>query len=67
VKSKTSIRLFMWIVGGTLTAMIIVSAFLWDGIKTNESVNRVFHKEVGEKMSDISADIRVIKSELKNK
>jgi len=67
VKSKTSVKLFMWVVGGILTSMIVVSGFLWNSVKASEVANQTIHKETSEQMFDISADIRVIKSELKNK
>ena len=65
VKSKLSIKFFMSIIGAILGAMIIVSGFLWNSIKTSEAAAQVFHKEIGEQMTDISVDVRVIKSELK--
>ena len=61
MKSKTSVRLFMWVVGGILGAMIIISSFLWDGIKTAEAADCDFRKEIGDRMTEISIDIGVIK------
>lgn len=65
MRAKISLKLFMWVVGGVLGSMVLVSGFMWNGIKALEDENRVFHKEVGDKMTDISVDLRVIKSELK--
>ena len=61
MKSKTSVKLFMWVVGTILGAMVIVSSFLWDGIKTAEAADQVFQKEIGNRMTEISIDIGVIK------
>jgi hypothetical protein len=67
MSTKTSLKLFCWVVGLVLGALVLVSSFLWNGTKAAEASNKAIQSEVRDKMTEMSIDLQCIKRELENK
>jgi hypothetical protein len=60
LETKTSLKIFMWVTAGLATLIFVLNALQWDSTRAAA----VIEKTVSEKMSEMKADLAVIKEQV---